>query len=55
MKIDVRNAVITAQEYLKSIQNLIGSIDDILLEEVELSENKSFWYVTLSFNRPLVK
>lgn len=55
MKIDVRNAVIAAKEYLKSIQDLIGSIDDILLEEVELSENKSFWYVTLSFNRPLVK
>jgi hypothetical protein len=55
MKIDVRSAVIAAKEYLESIQDVIGSIDDILLEEVELSENKSFWYVTLSFNRSLVK
>jgi hypothetical protein len=55
MAIDVRAAVIAAKEYIESIQDIMGSMDDILLEEVELSENKNFWYVTLSFNRPLRK
>jgi len=53
MKIDVRSAVISAKEYLENLQDIMGTIDDILLEEVELSENKSFWYVTLSFKRPV--
>ncbi|ODG96215.1 MULTISPECIES: hypothetical protein [unclassified Nostoc] len=56
MKIDVRNAVVAAKEYFEGIQDMIGnSIDNILLEEIELSENKRFWYVTLGFNRPVTK
>jgi hypothetical protein len=56
MKIDVRSAVIAAKKYLEDIQDMIGnSINDILLEEVELSENKRYWYITLSFSRPIAK
>ena len=56
MKIDVRSAVIAAKKYFEDIQDMIGnSINDILLEEVELSENKMLWYVTLGFNRPVTK
>jgi hypothetical protein len=56
MKIDVRGAVIAAKKYFEEIQDMIGdSINDILLEEVELSENKQYWYVTLGFSRPVAK
>jgi hypothetical protein len=56
MKIDVRSAVLAAKNYFEEIQDMIGnSIQGILLEEVELSENGMFWYVTLSFNRPAAK
>lgn len=53
MKIDVRGAVMAAKKYFEDVQDMIGNtIDDILLEEVELSENRRFWYVTLGFSRP---
>ncbi|MBH8552130.1 hypothetical protein I8751_07045 [Nostocaceae cyanobacterium CENA357] len=56
MKIDVRGAVVAAKKYFEDIQDMIGnSINDILLKEVELSENKKFWYVTLGFSRPVAK
>ena len=56
MEIDVRDAVIAAKKYFEEIQDMMGnSINDILLEEVELSENKRLWYVTLGFSRPIVK
>ncbi|MGI2909138.1 hypothetical protein [Tolypothrix sp. VBCCA 56010] len=56
MKINVRSAVVAAKKYFEDIQDMIGnSINDILLEEVELSENQKFWYVTLGFSRPVAK
>jgi hypothetical protein len=48
MKIDVRSAVYTAQNYIQSIE-------DLRLEEVELSDDKQFWFVTLGYNRPVDK
>ena len=55
MKIDVRSAVYTAQNYIRSIQDLMGVIEDLRLEEVELSEDQLFWFVTLGYNRPVDK
>lgn len=56
MQIDVRSAVIAAKQYFENIKDMMGdSINNILLEEVELSENKKFWYVTLGFSRPVAK
>ena len=55
MKVDVRSAVYTAQNYIQSIQYLMGSIEDLRLEEVELSEDRQFWLVTLGYNRPVDK
>jgi hypothetical protein len=53
MKIDVRQAVIAAKEYLQSLKDQIGrQIEDLRLEEVELSEDKNFWLITLGFSRP---
>jgi len=52
MRIDVRGAVMAAKKYFEDIQDLIGkTIDDILLEEVEISDDRRFWYVTLGFSR----
>ncbi|MEC4819906.1 MAG: hypothetical protein SAK29_42550 [Scytonema sp. PMC 1069.18] len=56
MQIDVRGAVMAAKKYFEDIQDMIGnSINDLLLEEVELSEDKRVWYVTLGFSRPVAK
>ncbi|MDF5717484.1 MAG: hypothetical protein PUP93_27370 [Rhizonema sp. NSF051] len=56
MKLDARGAVMAAKKYFDEIQELIGStLQDILLEELELSEDKNFWLITLGFNRPVLK
>ncbi|MDJ0553171.1 MAG: hypothetical protein QNJ68_01765 [Microcoleaceae cyanobacterium MO_207.B10] len=49
-KIDVRGAVFAAKNYLESLPGLLGyKIKDLRLEEVELSEDKNFWLITLGF------
>lgn len=56
MKIDARGAVMAAKKYFDDLQELIGNtLQDILLEELELSEDKKFWLITLGFNRPVHK
>ncbi len=56
MRIDVRQAVIAAKEYLQSLRDQIGMlIEDLRLEEVELSDDKKFWLITLGFSRPAYK
>ncbi|MBE9103521.1 hypothetical protein IQ229_00710 [Nostoc cf. edaphicum LEGE 07299] len=51
--IDVKTAVNAAYEYLKSLQDIMGSsLPDLRLEEVELSEDQSFWLITLGFDKP---
>lgn len=52
IKIDVRAAVHAAENYLNSLQDKIGTgIQDVRLEEVELSEDKTYWLITIGFNR----
>lgn len=56
IKTDVRSAVSVAQNYFHSIQDLLGTpLEDLRLEEVELSEDKKFWLITLGFSRPMDK
>jgi hypothetical protein len=43
--IDVKQAVATAMEYLKTLMG--GSVSKLLLEEVWLSDDEKFWNVTL--------
>ncbi|MEH2366055.1 hypothetical protein [Nostoc sp.] len=51
--IDVKTAVNAAYQYIKSIQDMMGSsLEDLRLEEVELSEDKDFWLIVLGFNIP---
>ncbi|MBW4611798.1 MAG: hypothetical protein KME21_00650 [Desmonostoc vinosum HA7617-LM4] len=53
--IDVKTAVNAAYEYIKSLQDIMGySLPDLRLEEVELSEDKGLWLITLGFDREKV-
>lgn len=56
MKTDVKKAVMTARNYLQSLQDMMGgSLEDLKLEEVEISEDEKHWFVTLGFTRPTEK
>jgi hypothetical protein len=49
--VDVKEAVGKAMEYLKDMYQ-IDQFKDVLLEEVDLSEDNKFWNVTIGFTRP---
>jgi hypothetical protein len=56
MNVDVRGAVVAAENYFKSLKDKISNqVQDLRLEEVELSEDKNFWFVTLGFERPVIQ
>ena len=46
--IDVREAVERAVEYMRSLPAQ-GDVREILLEEVELSDDERHWLITLSY------
>ncbi|GGA20550.1 hypothetical protein [Okeania sp. KiyG1] len=49
-KIDVRAAVSAANKYLQSLQSILEyKIEDLRLEEVEFSEDRKYWLITLGF------
>jgi hypothetical protein len=48
--VDVKEAVGKAMDYLKDMYQ-IGQFKDVLLEEVDLSEDNKFWNVTIGFTR----
>jgi hypothetical protein len=50
--IDVKEAVRIATGYLKQLYEP-AQLHDILLEEVALSDDEKYWYVTLGFSRPV--
>jgi len=52
--IDVKAAVQAASRYFQSIQGLVGidnPPENLQLEEVEISEDRNFWLITLGFER----
>jgi hypothetical protein len=49
--VDVKEAVDKAMDYLKDMYQ-IDQFKDVLLEEVDLSEDNKFWNVTIGFTRP---
>ena len=52
--IDVKAAVTIAIDYLKFLQdNISNELQDIRLEEVELSEDKRYWLITLGYDVPV--
>lgn len=50
--IDVLQAVQTARNYLGMLYD-VNQLQDIQLEEVEISDDGKTWLVTLGFSRPL--
>jgi hypothetical protein len=50
--IDVRAATNSAIEYLKYVEDLVGnsSMQDLRLEEAELSDDKGTWSITLGYD-----
>jgi hypothetical protein len=51
--IDAREAVESAVKYLNSMRDLVDSkLQDIRLEEIELSEDQLAWVVTLGYTVP---
>ena len=50
MSVDVKKAVELARGYLSDVLQV--SALQVLLEEVELSEDRQFWLITLSFPAP---
>lgn len=52
--IDVKTAVSAALNYLNFLQdNISKEIQTIRLEEVELSEDKNYWLITLGYDVPV--
>ena len=47
----VKEAALAAQQYFHSLW-IDHKIEDLRVEEVELSEDEKFWSITLGFNRP---
>ncbi len=54
--IDVKAAVGSAHNYLQSIKDLMGgTLENLRLEEVELSDDERTWSITLGFDVPDTK
>ena len=52
--IDVKAAVTAAFDYLSFLQDKISNeLQDVRLEEVELSEDKRYWLITLGYDVPI--
>lgn len=52
--IDVKAAVSVAIGYLKFLQDTISNkLQNVRLEEVELSEDKRYWLITLGYDVPI--
>ena len=52
--VDVKAAVAVAIDYLNFLQDEISSeLQDVRLEEVELSEDKKYWLITLGYDVPV--
>ncbi|MBP0019555.1 MAG: hypothetical protein J7647_18635 [Cyanobacteria bacterium SBLK] len=51
--LNVQTAVQIAINYFKTIQNDLGdNIQDIRLEEVEISDDDKSWFITLGYDDP---
>ncbi len=54
MAISVVSAAHAAVNHLQQFGHLVGdSVEDIRLEEVELSEDEKHWFVTLGYSVPV--
>lgn len=54
MKLDVKQATLKAVDYLTTLYDQ-KDISEIDLEEVELSDDDQYWYITLGYNSESTK
>lgn len=51
--IDARAAFESARVYIQNIQDVLNTpLDNLRLEEVELSEDDQYWLITLGYDNP---
>ncbi|MGK7924021.1 MAG: hypothetical protein AB4290_01990 [Spirulina sp.] len=49
-RISVRSAVQAAADYIQSFKDMLGNLENLRLEEIDLSEDKKCWSITLGFD-----
>lgn len=49
--VDVKEAVSSATEFVKNLYKF-SNLAEFMLEEVEISSDEQYWFVTFGFNRP---
>ena len=53
-EIDLRTAVNSVRAYVTDFKDILGNnLDNLLIEETELSEDKKFWLITIGFDREI--
>lgn len=51
-KVDLRSAVESVRNYVADFKDILGNnLDNLLIEETELSEDRKFWLITIGFDR----
>lgn len=51
-KVDLRSAVESVRNYVADFKDILGNnLDNLLIEETELSEDQKFWLITIGFDR----
>lgn len=51
--LDSKSAVESARTYIQSIQDVLNNpLENLRLEEVELSEDEKHWLITLGYDNP---
>ena len=53
-EIDLRTAVNSVRAYVTDFKDILGNnLDNLLIEETELSEDKKSWLITIGFDREI--
>ncbi|MDJ0634094.1 MAG: hypothetical protein QNJ34_12965 [Xenococcaceae cyanobacterium MO_188.B29] len=53
-QIDLRTAINNVRNYISEFNDILGNnLDNVLIEETELSEDKKFWLITIGFDRKI--
>lgn len=53
-RINLRQAVQSVKNYINEFNDILGNnLNDLRIEETELSEDEKFWLITIGFNREI--
>ena len=52
--INLKQAVQSVRNYIVELQDILGNnLEDLMVEETELSEDEKFWLITVGFSRKI--